>query len=183
MVTVTHCGQKGEISMITNLLEKISELEQRIVELKSEVEKEEKENKITNKRWRAEEGNKYWFVNSSGEPDCLHEYNRDIIDDFRYDTHNYLQTEEEALRYAKVLETERQLKKFADEYNGDIYWTDINQENCSLCYNYIRCEVVITRSCTIKDARVIYFSSEEIAKQVIDEIGTDKIKEYLTYEW
>lgn len=36
--------------MIANLLEKISELEQQIVELKAEVEKEEKENK----RWRAE---------------------------------------------------------------------------------------------------------------------------------
>lgn len=36
------------------ILDKISELEQRIVELKAEVEKEEKENKSTNKRWRAE---------------------------------------------------------------------------------------------------------------------------------
>ena len=163
---------------MSSLLDRISELEQQLASLKAEAEKEKKENK----RWRADESCLYWFVQSNGISNCTYECNRDS-DSFRYDTHNYLQTEEEALRYAKVLETERQLKKFADEYNGDIYWTDINQENCSLCYNYIRCEVVITRSCTIKDARVIYFSSEEIAKQAIDEIGTDKIKEYLTYEW
>lgn len=46
---------------MSSLLDKISELEQQIVELKAEVEKEEKE-KDPNKRWRAEEGNIYWFV-------------------------------------------------------------------------------------------------------------------------
>lgn len=168
--------------MIANLLEKISELEQRIVELKAEVEKEEKENKSTNKRWRAECAEGYWAVTDYGMPDWSYNYNRDM-DSFRYDTHNQFQTIDEARRYAKVLETERQLKKFADEHNGKIDWTDINRKNCSLCYNYIRCEVVIIRSCMIKDARVIYFSSEEIAKQAIDTIGEDKIKEYLTYEW
>ena len=170
--------------MIANLLEKISELEQQIVELKAEAEKEEKE-KDPNKRWRAEDDCTYWFVGANGKLSWSYEYNRES-DDFRYDTHNYFKSEnddDEAQRYAKVLETERQLKRFADEHNDKIDWTNINQKNCSLCYNYIRCEVVIIRSCMIKDARVIYFSSEEIARQVIDEIGEDKIKEYLTYEW
>lgn len=163
--------------MIANLLEKISELEQQLAVLRAEVEKEE------NKRWRAKEGYKYWYVNSSGNPDCLHEYNRDIIDNFRYDTHNYFQTEDEARRYAKVLETERQLKKFADEHNDVIDWSDINQHKWNLCYYYSRYEVSPIRCCGVKESRTIYFSSEEIARQAIDEIGEEEIKEYLTYEW
>ena len=169
--------------MIANLLEKITKLKEEIVRLEAEIEKYE-ENKSTNKRWRAEDDCTYWFVGANGKLSWSYEYNRES-DDFRYDTHNYFKSENdaEAQRYAKVLETERQLKRFADEHNGKIDWIDINRKNCSLCYNYIRCEVVIIRSCMIKDARVIYFSSEEIARQALDEIGEEKIKEYLTYEW
>lgn len=164
--------------MIANLLEKISELEQQIVELKAEVEKEEKENK----RWRAECEEGYWAVADYGMPAWWYNYNRDM-DSFRYDTHNQFQTIDESRRYAKVLETERQLKKFADEHNGEIYWTDINQEKWYLYYSYKYYKVGITNQYWTKQSRIIYFSSEEIAKQAINTIGEDKIKEYLTYEW
>ena len=168
--------------MIANLLEKISELEQQIATLKAEVEKEEKE-KDPNKRWRAEVGCMYWFVESGGNPKWWHENSR-YIDDFYYDTHNYFQTEDEAQKYARVLETERQLKRFADEHNDKIDWSNnINQEKWNLCYYYSRYEVSPIICRMIKDARVIYFLSEEIARQAIDEIGEEKIKEYLTYEW
>ena len=163
---------------MSSLLDKILELEQQIVELKAEAEKEEKENK----RWRADESCLYWFVQNTGTPNCTYECHGDI-DNFRYDTHNYFKSEEEARRYAKVLETERQLKKFADEHNGDIYWTNINQKKWYLYYNYKGCYIGISSYYWTKKSRVIYFSSEEIAKQAIDTIGTEKIKEYLTYEW
>lgn len=164
--------------MIANLLNRISELEQQIVELKAEVEKEEKENK----RWRADESCMYWFVKSSGNPNWLHEYNRDI-DGFYYDTHNYFQTEEEARKYAKVLEIERQLRKFADEHNDKIDWEDIDQDKWCLGYSYRALKTMTVVAMYTREARTIYFSSQEIAKQAIDTIGEDKIKEYLTYEW
>ena len=166
--------------MIVNLLEKISELEQQLAVLRAEVEKEEKENK----RWRAEDDCTYWFVGANGRLSWSYEYNRES-DDFRYDTHNYFKSEndDEAQRYAKVLETERQLKKFADEHNNVIDWTNINQEKYYLCYSYSDYRVTIADRHWTKESRTIYFSSEKIAKQVIDEIGVEKIKEYLTYEW
>ena len=168
--------------MITNLLEKISELEQQLAVLKAEVEKEEKENKSTNKRWRAECAEGYWAVTDYGMPDWSYNYNRDM-DSFRYDTHNQFQTIDEARRYAKVLETERQLKKFADEHNGEIGWNNNNSAKRYLSYNYST-QSICTRSVwTLKEPRVIYFSSKEIAQQAIDTIGEDKIKDYLTYEW
>lgn len=167
--------------MIANLLGKISELEQQISILRAEVEKKEKE-KDPNKRWRAEEGCVYWFVESDGKLKWWHEYSRDI-DSFYYDTHNYFQTKEEARKYAKVLETERQLRRFADEYNEVINWSNIEQEKYYVCYSCSDHKVIIANRQWTKDSRSIYFSSEKIAKQAIDEIGTDKIKEYLTYEW
>lgn len=160
---------------MSGLLNRISELEKQLAVLKAEVEKE-------NKRWRSKDGDTYWLVGSNGETTCSYEYHRDT-DNFRYDTHNYFQTEEEARRYAKVLETERQLKKFADEHNDEINWGNANQEKWNLCYYYSRYEVSPIRCCMVKEARVIYFSSEEIARQAINEIGEEKIKEYLTYEW
>ena len=167
---------------MSSLLDRISELEQQLAVLRAEVEKEEKENKSTNKRWRAECGDGYWAVTGYGMLDWLYECNRDM-DDFHYDTHNYFQTKEEARRYARVLETERQLKKFADEHNGEIGWSNNNSAKRYLSYNYST-QSICTRSVwTLKEPRVIYFSSKEIAQQAIDTIGEDKIKEYLTYEW
>ena len=170
--------------MIANLLSKISELEQQLAVLRAEAEKEKKENKSPNKRWRAEKGENYWTVSDYRRVKVDVDFGADSSgDSFRYDTHNYFQTEDEARRYAKVLETERQLKKFADEHNNKIDWSNTNQEKWNLCYYYSRYEVSPIRCCKVNEARAIYFSSEEIARLAIDEIGEEKIKEYLTYEW
>ena len=169
---------------MSSLLDRISELEQQLAVLRAEAEKEEKENKSTNKRWRAEKGENYWTVSDYRRVKVDVDFGADSSgDSFRYDTHNYFQTEEEAQKYANVLGIERQLKKFADEHNDVIDWTNINQHKWNLCYYYSRYEVSPIRCCVVKEARVIYFSSEEIAKQAIDEIGEEEIKEYLTYEW
>lgn len=169
---------------MSSLLDRISELEQQLAVLKAEAEKEEKENKSINKRWRAEKGENYWTVSDYRRVKVDVDFGADSSgDSFRYDTHNYFQTEDEARKYAKVIETERQLKRFADEYNDKIDWTNINQTKWSLYYSYSGYEVGIAVRCVTKDARVIYFSSKEIAEQAINTIGEEKIKEYLTYEW
>ena len=160
---------------MSSLLDRILELEQQLTALKTEIEKE-------NKRWRSKDGDTYWIVGSNGETTCSYEYHRDT-DNFRYDTHNYFQTEEEAQKYAKVLATERQLKKFADEHNGEISLSNNNSDKGYLSYNYSTQSICALSVWALKEPRVIYFSSEEIAQQAINEIGEDTIKEYLTYEW
>lgn len=166
---------------MSDLLDRISELEQQLVELKAEA------NKGAGKRWRANRGGDYWYVSDYGitiqEEDSRSVDSTSALDNYHYDTHNYFQTEKEARKYARVLETERQLKKFADEHNNKINWNNNNQVKWNLYYYYDLHEINIATHCAIKDARVIYFSSEEIARQAIDEIGEEKIKEYLTYEW
>lgn len=174
-----------------SILDKISELEKQLDLLRDEVEKQRiayvialknDEGEKENKRWRADESCLYWFVQNTGIPNCTYEYYRDI-DNFRYDTHNYFKSEEEARRYARVLETERQLKRFADEHNDKIDWNDGNSVKYYLYYNHSAQSIFIAIVSVLQYARVIYFSSEEIAEQAIKTIGEDKIKEYLTYEW
>lgn len=109
---------------MSSLLDRISELEHQLAVLKAEVEKEEKENKSTNKRWRGRCGQNYYYV----AHDNSVRYKTDYyipLDEFRYYNHNYFRTEEKAQKYANVLETERQLKKFADEHNGEIDWSKV----------------------------------------------------------
>lgn len=170
---------------MSDLLDRISELEQQLVELKAEAKKEEKANKRAGKQWRANRYENYWYVTDCGisitEEDIRTA--NSATDNYRYDTHNYFQTEEEARKYASVLETERQLRKFADEHNDKIDWSDINLSKYYLAYNYDMYSTSVYVCWMIREPRIIYFSSREIAKQAIDAIGIDKIREYLTYEW
>lgn len=166
------------------ILDKISELEQQLTALRAEVKEKEKKDK-QDKRWRANRYENYWYVTDCGiaitEEDIRTA--NSATDNYRYDTHNYFQTEEEAQEYARVLETERQLKRFADEHNDKIDWEDFKQDKWYLYYSYRDLKISAAVAMYTKEARVIYFSSEEIARQAIDEIGEEKIKEYLIYEW
>lgn len=164
------------------ILDKISELEQQLVALRVEVEKKKKENKSTNKRWRGRCGQNYYYVRHDNSVGCKTDYYIPL-DEFRYYNHNYFRTEDEAQKYAKALETERQLMKFADEHNNKIDWTNNKSVKRYLCYHYDIQSIFINSALVVREPRVIYFSSEKIAKQAINTIGTDKIKEYLTYEW
>ena len=132
-----------------------------------------------NNRWRATKGQKYYRVNTFNEISSLREcYCAD--DDWCYYSHNYFKTKEEAEKYARVLETEMLLRKYADEHNEDMPWDGI-------CYHYFlyfnNDAIYIGFFTSSKEARKIYFSSREIAKAAIEEIGKERIEEYLTYEW
>lgn len=136
------------------------------------------EAKKKDKRWRADGHTKYWFLDSQNRIDADMEL-RQREDDFRYYSHNYFQTKEEAEIYARVLETEMLLKKYADKHNGEfgdfkyyLFWSNAENE--------LRIDFVSSYSYR---TRVIFFSSKEIVQDVIKEIGKDRIIEYLTYEW
>ena len=132
------------------------------------------------KRWRAEEGGKFFFVDRS----CI-DSRFDIrcaLDNYSYDTHNYFQTEEEAKKYAEVLEIKRQLMKFADEHNSEIDWKDSQILKWHL-YCSEPTETITIGYTYHKKAETIYFSSQEIARRAMDTIGKDNIIKYLTYNY
>lgn len=129
-----------------------------------------------NKRWRAKINERYWYVNSYNITDVGWD-KYCTCDNFRYYSHNYFQTQKEAETYARVLETEMLLKKYADDHNGEfgdcrfyLIWFKTANELIELTYYNCR-------------PRTIFFSSREIAQNAIKEIGKTRIIEYLTYEW
>lgn len=134
-----------------------------------------------NKRWRASRQKEYWFMSSGGAVETKLDY-YNSYDDLRYYSHNYFKTKEEAEIYARVLETEMLLKRYADEHNGefgkykyDFYTTNeigsvlVGNVSDSYIYSFY--------------SRAIWFSSNDIALNAVKEIGEERIKEYLTYEW
>ena len=136
------------------------------------------EAKKKDKRWRADGHTKYWFLDSQNRIDADMEL-RQREDDFRYYSHNYFQTKEEAEIYARVLETEMLLKKYADEHNGK--FVDIKYYLLlSKSTNELRMDYLSSLACR---PRVIFFSSQEIIQEAIKKIGEERIIEYLTYEW
>ena len=134
-----------------------------------------------NKRWRAERGERYYRVDTFNQVSSLRDIDSDD-DTWLYDSHNYFKTREDANKYARVLETEMLLRKYADEHNEDMPW-DGRCGHYFFYYN-VGSNVICTDCYTCsKEAREIYFSSKEIARAAIEEIGKERIKEYLTYEW
>ena len=133
-----------------------------------------------NNRWRATKGQKYYRVNTFNEICSLREcYCAD--DDWCYYSHNYFKTKKEAEKYARVIETEMLLRKYADEHNKDMPW-DGRCQHYFFYYNVGSNVICIDYYTCSKEAREIYFSSGEIAKAAIEKIGEERIKEYLTYE-
>lgn len=136
------------------------------------------------KRWRAVNGGGYWFVNADNLADWAQE-GYDIYDDFRYYSHNYFRTQEEAETYAHVLQTETLLKKYADEHNkkfeDDVKYYLYLADKSDLWEGYVKVQGVCTNLCF--RPRQVWFSSMDIALNAINEIGKKRIEEYLRYEW
>lgn len=132
-----------------------------------------------NKRWRANLDEEYYRVDTFNKVSSLEDINSDY-DIWLYHSHNYFKTREDAEKYARVLQTEVLLRKYADEHNEDMSWDGI----CEHYFLYFNNDAIYIGFFTSsKEARKIYFSSREIAGAAIEEIGKERIEEYLTYEW
>lgn len=134
------------------------------------------------KRWRAKKRDKYWFVDDYG----VHweEEAGTSFDDYRYYTHNYFDSMDKAQKYDEVLKTEMQLLKLADEKNREPFdWNDNKKPKYHLIYSHSACEISYYFTHVAREARVVYFNSEEIVQQVIKEMNERRLIEYLTYEW
>lgn len=131
-----------------------------------------------NQRGRVDEHHLYYFVDHNNLVLSTNDI-YDAADDYRYYSHNYFKTKEDAEKYTRVLETEILLRQYADEHNEDIPW-----DGCAQHWS-IYGDHAIKFECwySFKFPRAIYFSSEEIAKAAVQEIGEERMIEYLTYKW
>lgn len=85
------------------------------------------------KRWRAKEGERYWYVDAWGAADLDYE-SREDIDDMRYELGNYFKTEEEAQKAADWLRAFATLRDDAKGFKPD--WKNCFQEKWSVVYDH-----------------------------------------------
>lgn len=146
------------------------------VELKEEQVKEIEKPKY--KRWRAEEGGKYYFLSDLGEilsaNDC-----RDKSDNFLYNTDNYFKTKEEAEFCKKQL---LYLQQYKDYLGDDLVTEDDWKSNSSkyfAYYDFYEKKIKIGEHHWNKTSNDIYSKSETKIKDFIIKIGNDNFKKYI----
>lgn len=170
------------------------QIQQQIVELKQII--KDTNNKITeleeqlkqkeNTYWIPRVGDSYWSVTSHGN------INNFTFQDNEVDKYNILigkcyKTKEEAekIEGKKVFEQQlfAKLKRFADEHNEEkIDLKNTRQNKYSFYYDVTENKIYPLFSCVcLYFQQNIYFTSEEIAKQAIEEFKDDLIR-YFTKE-
>lgn len=131
------------------------------------------------KRWRAEKGGKYYFLDSS----CSVVYMVDYYIEFdrkRYEVGNYFKTKEEAeFRRQQLL----YLQQYKDYLGYDLVtkddWENIGRLKFCALYNYETKEIEIYWYCEQKFQGTIYSKSKEKIENFIDLIGEDNFKKYI----
>lgn len=138
----------------------------------------EKANKPKNKVWKPEKGEKYYYSYSYG---YIEEATWDNVnvDKNRYAIGNCFKIKEEAKFAIEKLKVINELKRFALEHNEEeIDWSNINQNKYYLYFYHDKNRTCISACTYSQYAQCIYYTSIEIARAAIQEIGEERIKKY-----
>lgn len=139
----------------------------------------EKGNRQVKRRWRGGENDTYYSVSNCGDITSDYEYGC-AYDKQSYRLGNYFKTEEEAVFARERQLVYQQLSDYALEHNTELIdWNNYNQLKWCINYAYAHEELKYCWSGFTRDINQIYFTSEEIAKAAVKEIGEDNIKKYL----
>lgn len=135
----------------------------------------EKGNKTNKKRERLET---YYFISDKGAICCKCALG--AVNEIRYRLGNYFQTKEEVEFAREKQLIYQQLADYALEHNTEeIDWNNPCQQKWLI--RYVKCYKEIGYSWATDTIYMnqIYFSSEKIARDAVEEIGEDNIKKYL----
>lgn len=163
--------------------EKIKELEEKLEEIKKENKKSKKEKDNTFKRWRAENGGTYYYIDYNGDI-LIDTETFDETSDFCYLIGNYFKTKEQAEISKQNRLTYQQLKDIALKLNKglEIDWNDELEPKYYLCYAYYENNKILTLvNYTQQVLGVVYCLNNNFHDAVLEEIGEEKLKQLL--EW
>ena len=127
----------------------------------------------SNKRWRAKQGDGYYFINTGGGINFDTEEVA-ALDDLRYNIGNYFKTEEEAEFEIERLKVIAELKEWATPISK-FDWNDNTQKKYVIILenNYLRADFFYSlQICGL------YFESREIAEYAIKAVGEERIIKY-----
>lgn len=160
----------------------LEELKQELVETKNKcAEIEKKINELARQtsevRWRAEKGDSYYYMLSTGKTNEYKDVDC-VLDNDRYNLGNYFRTREEAEKTIEKIKIYTQLKDLALRLNTgkEIDWEDYTQYKYYIYYNCESNRLVCSDILSHKDIGQIYCLGEnflDIAKQ---EIGEENLK-------
>lgn len=127
--------------------------------------------------WKPEYSELYFCVSGYGIVGDK-TWKNDYVDNGYYGIGNCFKTKEEAEFALEKTKVEAKLCRFAEKNNEyEIDWKDEDQEKWYLFYSYNDKRVWFDSVCRHKMSN-IYFSSKEIAKQAVDNIGEERLKKY-----
>lgn len=162
-------------------MENLEELKKKYEELGKEIERLENQKK--NKRWRADETDRYFYISNNKEIVAAYETG-DKIDNFRYKSRNYFKTEKEAQQYLDNLDTYYDLMDLAEELNKgrEIDWNDTEQGKFSIYYELENEKLNYTISHYVKELSQIYCLDENFLEIAEERIGLERLEKLFKEE-
>ena len=153
------------------------ELENKVKELESELSKLKEElNKHVSKCWKPKYRDTYYYITIYGGVSKI-TWTDSELDELLWAIGNCFETKEEAEFEVEKLKVIAELKHFAEEHNKPIDWKDSRQEKWNISYSYDYENIAYNFVYTIKQSD-IYFSSEKIAQNAVEQIGEERVKKY-----
>ena len=156
------------------LQNKIEDLEKQLAEVKEQVNSMKYEGIKNNIRFRADFNMPYFFINNEGMVSMGVEQHRPL-DDFRYNSGNYFETDEQAKDFRENILTKQALKDLALELNNgvEICWNN-GQNKYYIAYYGGKC-LSILQTLSQKDIGQVYCLNENFLDIAKDRIGKEKI--------
>lgn len=145
------------------IMEKISELEQQIAELKEAAQKQDEP-----KAWKPNVGEKYWYI-SDWFSETNIEFCDGIYENRLIKSNNCFPTKERAEEVAKKIRMLLKLERYHDMFCPD-YVPDWSSDDAKFIVDYDEGEKQwgCDRIFLIRDATQVYFDSKETAQKVCD---------------
>lgn len=145
------------------IMEKISELEQKIAELKEAAQKQDEP-----KAWKPKAGEDYWYISESMSATNA-DFCEDDFDNRVIKSNNCFPTKERAEEVAKKIRMILKLERYHDMFCPD-YVPDWPSDDAKyvVCYDEVEKQWDCERSFIIRYATQVYFDSKETAQKVCD---------------
>lgn len=152
------------------IMEKISELEQQIAELKEAAQKQDEP-----KAWLPEFGENYWYVDDNGKTYCICYGAGFLFDPTSCEIGNCFPTKERAEEVAKKFRMLLKLECYRDMFCPDYVpdWEN-NQRKYCVFFNTHDHRWDYDLTTYFKDAAQVYFDSEETAQKVRDLLNQEE---------
>lgn len=135
------------------------------------------------KRWKPKYGQEYYYSSTSCQVFCLNWYDTDANEE-QYCAYNCFQTREQAETEAEKILVRRQLEDIAKRLNKNwkINWDDETQSKYFIYFDFSLDEIASFYRLYQKEQGVVYCLDKSFKDVAIQEIGEERLKNYLRGE-